>query len=123
MPKELTTAFEIGDEIKVSFGLETELQADQEGTGSASSLDQQGDLFLSDRVLYFFFADDLFFGEDFHGVDAMSVFFADLEDLSKGATADEFEELEGCGCELRGRVFWGIVGVGDLDAKGSCDIF
>lgn len=43
----------------------------------------------------FFFADDLFFGEDFHGVDAMSVFFADLEDFTKSAAADEFEELEG----------------------------
>ncbi len=52
------------------------------------------DFTFADRLRYFFLRDYFFFGEDFHGVDSMSVFLSDLKDFAKGTSADHFEKVE-----------------------------
>lgn len=93
MPKQLPTALKIRDQIQIRIRLKAKFQAHEEGRFEGTL----EDFALADGVGYFFFRDDFFFGEDFHGVDAFGVFFADLEDAPEGAAADEFEEFEVAG--------------------------
>ena len=94
MPKQLATALKIRDEIKIGLGLKTKLEPDQKRAVQRAL----EDLALADGVSDFFFGDDLALGEHFHGVDAVGVFFADLEDFAECASADEFEEFKVAGC-------------------------
>lgn len=90
VPEELAAALEVGDEVEVGVGLEGELEADEEGALEGAL----EDLALADGVGDLLLRDDLALGEDLHGVDALGVLLADLEDAAERAAADELEELE-----------------------------
>ena len=90
MPKQLAAALKIRNEVQIGISLEAKFQTDEEG-GVEGLLE---DLALADGVGDLLLGDDLALGEDLHGVDALRVLFADLEDAPEGAAADELEELE-----------------------------
>jgi len=95
MPKQLAPTLKIRHKIQIRIRLETKLEANKEGT-------LQGplqDLALPDCMRHLLFGDDFLFGEHFHGVDALGVAFADLENFAERASADEFEEFEIAGGE------------------------
>lgn len=45
-------------------------------------------------VCDFFFCYDFFFGKNFYGVDLMSIFFVNLEDLIESVLVNKFEEFK-----------------------------
>jgi len=90
MPKELATGLEICDEVEIGVRLEGELEADEKG-GLERALE---DFALADGVCDLLLCDDLLLGKDLHCVNPAGVALADLENFSKGATADELEKLE-----------------------------
>jgi hypothetical protein len=94
MPEQLPTALKIRHEIKIRLRLKTKFEPDQKRAVQRAL----EDLALADGVSDFFFGDDLALGEHFHGVDAVRVFFADLEDFAECASADEFEKFKVAGC-------------------------
>jgi hypothetical protein len=90
VPEELASALEIGDEVEILIGLEAELETYKEG-GFEGTLK---DLALANDMSDLLFGDDLLLGQDFHGVDALGILLADLEDFAESATADKLEELK-----------------------------
>lgn len=75
------------------------------------------DLAFADGVRDFFFGNDFLFGEDFHGIDAFGVLFADLENLAKGAASDELEEFKVSWCEGAFRLEMGVGHAGGRRVK------
>jgi hypothetical protein len=91
VPKEFASRLEIGNEIEILLGLKTEFQPDQERRF-------QGDgenLALPNSMRNLFFCNDFLLGQDFHGINPLRVLLSDLENFTEGASADEFQELEG----------------------------
>jgi len=90
VPEQLPTALEVRYEIEVAIGLETKLEADEEG-GIEGSLE---DLAFSDGMGNFLLGHNLLLGKDLHRVYSLGVPLADLEHLAEGPAPDELEELE-----------------------------
>jgi hypothetical protein len=97
------------------------------------------DLAFTNGVGNFLLCYNLLFGEDFHGIDALGVPFAYLENLSKGSSSDELEEFKITGGQCPLRLLENKVGcynksmspvdtdlvvlVGDLDTNFTADLF
>lgn len=97
MPEKLPTALVVGDKVQLLLRLERELEADEEWTFQTPLQD----LALANRVRDFLLGHNLLLAEHLHGVDTPGVLLADLEHATESASANQLEELEIPGLQVR----------------------